>query len=42
MMAMLIAINIVAGRYTYERTPKFLKEQVAEQLKTMGAEELIK
>lgn len=41
MMAMLVALNIVKGRYTYKRCPKVLKEQVAEQLKIMGAEHLI-
>lgn len=40
-MAMLLALNIVSGKYTYKRVPKFLKEQVKEQLVLMDAEELI-
>lgn len=40
-MAMLLAVNIVDGKFTYKRVPKFLKEQVKEQLILMGAEELI-
>ena len=35
-MAMLMALNIVEGRYTYERVPKLLKNQVDEQLLVMG------
>lgn len=42
MLAMLIAINIVEGRYTFERCPRVLKKKVAEQLKSMDAEDLIK
>lgn len=42
LMAMLIAMNIVEGYYTYKRCPKFIKAKVAEQLKLMGAEEYIK
>lgn len=41
LMAMLYAINIVEGRTTYKRCPKFLKPKVKEQLILMGAEELI-
>lgn len=41
MMAMLLAINIAEGRYTYKRVPKPLKAQVAEQLRSMGLEDLI-
>lgn len=40
MIAMLMAINIVAGRYTYERVPRLLKDQVREQLEIMGVPEL--
>lgn len=40
MIAMLMAINIVAGRYTYERVPRLLKDQVREQLEVMGVPEL--
>ena len=40
-MAMLLAVNIVDGTFTYKRVPKFLKEQVKEQLILLGAEELI-
>ena len=42
LMIMLIAINIVEGRYTYKRCPNYFKAEVAEQLKLMGAEEFIK
>ncbi|MGX7104134.1 CD1375 family protein [Globicatella sanguinis] len=35
-MAMLMALNIVEGRYTYNRVPKLLKDQVDEQLLVMG------
>ncbi|WPC08019.1 hypothetical protein [Globicatella sp. PHS-GS-PNBC-21-1553] len=35
-MAMLMALNIVEGRYTYERVPFLLKDQVDEQLLVMG------
>lgn len=35
-MAMLMALNIVEGRYTYNRVPKLLKNQVDEQLLVMG------
>lgn len=35
-MAMLMALNIVEGRYTYNRVPKLLKKQVEEQLLVMG------
>lgn len=40
MIAMLMAINIVAGHYTYERVPRLLKDQVREQLEVMGVPEL--
>lgn len=40
MLAMLIAINIVAGRFVFERVPRVLKEQVREQLELMGMPEL--
>lgn len=36
LMAMLMALNIVEGRYTYNRVPKLLKDQVDEQLLVMG------
>lgn len=35
-LVMLIAINIIAGRYTYERVPVKLKKQVIEQLQLSG------
>ena len=35
-LVMLIAINIIAGRYTYERVPAKLKKQVLEQLQLSG------
>lgn len=35
-LVMLIAINIIAGRYTYERVPKKLKARVLEQLHLEG------
>lgn len=35
-MAMLMALNIVEGRYAYNRVPKLLKNQVDEQLLVMG------
>ncbi|MGX7075339.1 CD1375 family protein [Globicatella sanguinis] len=35
-MAMLMALNIVEGRYTYERVPVLLKDKVDEQLLVMG------
>lgn len=41
LMAMLLAVNIVDGKFTYKRVPKFLKDQVKEQLIILGAEELI-
>lgn len=40
MLAMLIAINIVDGRYVFERVPRVLKDQVREQLELMGMPEL--
>lgn len=40
-MAMLLAVNIVDGKFTFKRVPKFLKDQVKEQLILLGAEELI-
>lgn len=40
MIAMLMAMNIVAGRYVFERVPRLLKEQVREQLELMGVPEL--
>lgn len=36
MMAMLMAINIVAGRYTLKRVPKYFYDDVVEHLKVMG------
>lgn len=35
-LVMLIAINIIAERYTYERVPAKLKKQVLEQLQLSG------
>lgn len=35
-MAMLMALNIVKGKYDYKRVPKLLKDQVDEQLLVMG------
>lgn len=40
MMAMLMAMNIVAGHYQWERVPRLLKPQVREQLELMGVPEL--
>ena len=40
MIAMLMAMNIVAGRYVFERVPRLLKDQVREQLEIMGVPEL--
>lgn len=40
MLVMLIAINIVEGRYTFDRVPRLLKDKVREQLNLMGAPEL--
>ena len=40
MIAMLIALNIVAGRYVFERVPSVLKDEVREQLELMGVPEL--
>lgn len=40
MIAMLMAINIVAGRYVFERVPSVLKDEVREQLELMGVPEL--
>src|SRR5574344_640796 len=36
LMAMLIAINVIKGTYSYSRTPAMLKKQVDEQLATLG------
>lgn len=36
LMAMLMALNIVRGRYDYNRVPVLLKPQVDEQLLVMG------
>lgn len=35
-LVMLIAINIIAGRYTYDRVPVKLKARVLEQLQLSG------
>ena len=35
-LVMLMAINIIAGRYTYERVPVKLKARVLEQLQLSG------
>lgn len=40
MLVMLIAVNIVEGRYTFDRVPRLLKDQVREQLTLMGVPEL--
>lgn len=40
MMAMLMAINIMAGRYSFKRVPKRLKAAVKEQLVLLDAEDL--
>ena len=40
MMAMLMAMNIVAGHYSWSRVPRLLKPQVREQLELMGVPEL--
>lgn len=36
MMVMLIALNIVAGRYTFKRVPKRQKDAVKAQLELLG------
>lgn len=36
MMAMLMALNIVRGRYDYNRVPVLLKDKVDEQLLVLG------
>ena len=41
MLAILVAMNIIAGYYTWERVPRLLKDQVREQLELMGVPELI-
>lgn len=35
-LVMLMAINIIEGRYTYQRVPKKLKVRVLEQLQLAG------
>lgn len=35
-MAMLMATRIVQGKYTYDRVPRLLKEQVLDCLETLG------
>ena len=35
-LVMLMAINIIEGRYTYQRVPKKLKARVLEQLQLAG------
>lgn len=35
-LVMLMAINIIEGRYTYERVPVKLKKRVLEQLQLSG------
>lgn len=35
-LVMLIAINIIEGRYTYQRVPVKLKKRVLEQLQLAG------
>ena len=40
MIAMLMAMNIVAGRYVFERVPRLLKDQVRDQFELMGVPEL--
>ena len=35
-LVMLMAINIIAGRYTYERVPVKLKKRVLAQLQLSG------
>lgn len=36
MLVMLIVVNIIAERYTWERVPRLLKDEVREQLELMG------
>ena len=36
MMAMLMALNIVRGHYTYNRVPALLKDRVDQQLLVLG------
>ena len=36
LIAMLMALNIVRGRYNYNRVPILIKDQVDEQLLVMG------
>lgn len=40
MIARLMAVNIIAGRYVYSRVPRALKQQVREQLAQLGHEDL--
>ena len=35
-LVMLMAVNILEARYTYQQVPKMLKKQVLEQLKLSG------
>lgn len=40
MIARLMAVNIIAGRYVYSRVPRLLKQQVKDELTQLGHEDL--